>query len=257
MNRARRKILLIMLTLLLVHTAQAQRMTLEAAQELFSRANAEYQQQKYAEASQLYGQIISAGIKSPSLFYNMGNTAARLGRTGEAVLYYERARRLSPRDTDVLANLRRVAPPQNDPQHFVLAIPFHWIVQRLSLREWTAFCFTAYILAGVLGAWYFGLAPRRFAWVLRRVFLLCAACALVLGILAISRAYQDRSVRHAVTMQANTPIYSGPGEKFARLGASPEGGKVRRLRFDDPTWARVETMDGTRGFMLANKLTNI
>jgi hypothetical protein len=45
---------------------------------------------------------------SASSLYNTGNHYARQGKTGMAVLYYERARILSPHDPDIRANLARV-----------------------------------------------------------------------------------------------------------------------------------------------------
>ena len=39
------------------------------------------------------------------LLYDLGNTCFKSDRLGEAILWYERARLLSPRDEDVGANL--------------------------------------------------------------------------------------------------------------------------------------------------------
>ena len=39
------------------------------------------------------------------LFYNLGNACFKSDRLGEAILWYERARLLSPRDEGIGANL--------------------------------------------------------------------------------------------------------------------------------------------------------
>jgi tetratricopeptide (TPR) repeat protein len=233
------------------------RMNEHAAQDLFNRANAEYQQQRYAEARALYGQIIDAGIESADLFYNMGNASARLGRTGEAVLYYEKARKLAPRDSDVRANLRRVGPPDNDPQRFVLAVPLFWILEKLSLREWVGTFLTLFVLMGITGAVYYGFPPPRWAWLVRNAFRAMAVASAVLALFAAAKLYQSHRVEHSVVMRSNAPVYSGPGERFSQVGATPEGTKVRRLAFNDPVWAQVQLMDGQRGFVVANSLRPI
>src|SRR5580692_3330165 len=50
---------------------------------------------------------VPAGYSAPSL-YNLANSFARAGKPGLAVLNYERARLLDPKDPDIDANLRRV-----------------------------------------------------------------------------------------------------------------------------------------------------
>jgi hypothetical protein len=52
-------------------------------------------------------QPIANGRYSPSALYDLGNSYARAGRPGLAVLNYERAHLLAPRDADINANLRR------------------------------------------------------------------------------------------------------------------------------------------------------
>ena len=50
---------------------------------------------------------VPAGYSAPSL-YNLANSFARAGKPGLAVLNYERARLLDPKDPDIEANLRHV-----------------------------------------------------------------------------------------------------------------------------------------------------
>lgn len=223
----------------------------------FRKANQEYQQQNYEEARKLYLQLIESGIVAPELFYNMGNACERLHRNGEAILYYERARQYAPRDGDLLANLKKLAPADNDPQHFILIVPFFWIVDALSLPEWLALFFTLFLLAGFLGFAAFINANARYALLLRRGFIALIAAALVIGVFCGTRYYQTYYTRYAIVMKSNVPIYSGPSNKFPQLMVVPEGTKLRKLRFDDPNWAMVTLMDGQKGFTPADKISPI
>ena len=72
---------------------------------IFFRANNAYREEKYEDAIRDYEQLISSGLRSASIFYNVGNAYLRMGNKGEAILYYERAHRLMPRDEDIQANL--------------------------------------------------------------------------------------------------------------------------------------------------------
>ncbi len=71
----------------------------------FDRGNSFYQQGKFKEAISAYQKIIDAGLESAGIYYNIGNAYFKTGSVGMAILNYERAKRLSPGDADVSANL--------------------------------------------------------------------------------------------------------------------------------------------------------
>ncbi len=77
-----------------------------AAVSVFSEANALYRTGDYDAARFGYLDIIAMGVTDFRLFYNLGNACFKSNRIGEAIVWYERARRLRPRDGDVRANLR-------------------------------------------------------------------------------------------------------------------------------------------------------
>lgn len=72
----------------------------------FAAAGAAYEKGKYADALRLYEAALDSGPLTFAVAYNIGNTQFRLGRRGPAVLWFERARSLSPRDEDARVNLR-------------------------------------------------------------------------------------------------------------------------------------------------------
>jgi tetratricopeptide (TPR) repeat protein len=75
---------------------------------LFEQANIAHTREEYQQAVDLYLTIIrSSGVSAP-LLYNLANSYAALGKTGPAVLNYERALRLAPGDADIQANLDQV-----------------------------------------------------------------------------------------------------------------------------------------------------
>jgi tetratricopeptide (TPR) repeat protein len=68
-------------------------------------ANWLYEQGRYTEAVQRYQALVDAGLAHAHLYYNLGNAYFRSGDLGRAVLNYQRAQRLSPRDPDIRTNL--------------------------------------------------------------------------------------------------------------------------------------------------------
>ena len=73
--------------------------------ERFKQANELYRQGRYREAAPLYEKLASEGASGAALYYNLGNTYFKQGQIGRAVLFYERAIRLAPKDKEILGNL--------------------------------------------------------------------------------------------------------------------------------------------------------
>ena len=82
--------------------------SLFADESLFKKGNEAYQNRNYQLALEYYKQIESNGLESTALYYNMGNSYYRLGEIGYSILYYEKAKKLSPLDSDIKENLKIV-----------------------------------------------------------------------------------------------------------------------------------------------------
>ncbi|MDE7410485.1 MAG: tetratricopeptide repeat protein [Paramuribaculum sp.] len=74
---------------------------------LISKADSAYNSDNYESALNLYLQAAQNGADD-NLLYNIGNTYYRLNQLGKAVLYYERALKLNPTNSDAKLNLEFV-----------------------------------------------------------------------------------------------------------------------------------------------------
>lgn len=92
-------------TLVLVHAAAA---FADDRAQRFESANAAFAAGDFGAAKDTLEAIVTRDGPSPAVLYNLGNACFRAGLIGEAVLSYERALLLAPRDQDVRANLRQV-----------------------------------------------------------------------------------------------------------------------------------------------------
>src|SRR3989338_2888126 len=72
---------------------------------LLYQANAHYEKGEYSRAIEEYIRILDGGLESGNLYYNIGNSFLKLGKTGYAILCYERAKRCIPADSDLKSNL--------------------------------------------------------------------------------------------------------------------------------------------------------
>lgn len=87
----------------------------------FETASQAYAQGRYREAARLYERLAAREDVSADVYYNLGGCYYQLKDVGRALLNYERARLISPRDADLAYNLeaakslRRDNLPENQP----------------------------------------------------------------------------------------------------------------------------------------------
>ncbi len=77
----------------------------DALQKFFVAGSA-YSRGDYPAAIKEYEEILKNNLESGSLYFNLANSYYKQGELGKAILNYERAKRLLPRDADVNFNYR-------------------------------------------------------------------------------------------------------------------------------------------------------
>ena len=106
----------------------------EEATQTFEQGNQLYLQAKYPEAISQYEKIVQSGFESGELYFNLGNAYYKNGNIQKAILNYERAKEMLPRDEDVqfnlqLANLQVIDKIDAVPRLFI----YRWIDAMLEL----------------------------------------------------------------------------------------------------------------------------
>ena len=86
--------------------ALSQNLNERDVQRIFQKANEAYQNQEYLMARTLYEEVLEEVPQSSAVYYNLGNVCYQLRQWGWSRYYYEKAKKISPTDPDVRANLR-------------------------------------------------------------------------------------------------------------------------------------------------------
>lgn len=106
-------------------------------EEIFFGANQAYKKGRFSDAIDGYSQLLQSGQGSGHLYYNLGNTYFRLNDLGKAILNYERARLMLPRDSDLDFNFRyardQLKDAVSESQRY-MSIVFFWL-DSLNLDE--------------------------------------------------------------------------------------------------------------------------
>jgi tetratricopeptide (TPR) repeat protein len=198
----------------------------------FDRANREFADGNFAKAADIYQGILETEGPPAAVLFNLGNAEQKLGNHGRAILAYERARLIAPRDPDLRANLalsRKAAAVFEEPRRFPRLAAFF---DYLSLNEWSWLFVGSTLFVGVLAIVRGTVRlPRR--W-MRNTFRGTAGLAVVAMIVGATALYQRQGERdRGVVLTEDAPIRLSPFEKAGTIGAAGAGRIVRLLETKD------------------------
>jgi tetratricopeptide (TPR) repeat protein len=194
--------------------------------------------------------VLRQGAVSGPLLYNLGNAYYRSGQIGKSILSYERARKLMPRDRDVLTNLDlarlAVVDKIEKPVRLVIWDWLDSVRDSLSLHE-LAVMFQImgfFALGGYLG-WRFG--PISWRRLLRGVLVILLVAYVLTGTWYGWRAALDTR-KAAIVTAVKTDVCSAPDASSTQLFSLHEGTKVRYGE-SLTGWVSIQLADGRKGWV--------
>jgi tetratricopeptide (TPR) repeat protein len=215
-------------------------------EEALFMANQAYKEGLFQDAVTGYKKLIESGYGNGHVYFNLGNSYFRLEQLGLAILNYERARLLIPRDADLNFNLRyardHIQDAVTEEQGF-LDMVFFW-TDSLTIRE----VFWGFAILNILfwGILFIRLFTRMewsfYATVIILIFWLITGVSF--GWKYISEKTNDR----AVILNKEVDVLAGPDQGDTVLFKLHEGTIVRHERSEDE-WSLVSFSEGKRGWL--------
>jgi len=223
----------------------------DSLEEIFERGNRAYDDERFDDAAETYRTLLEYQIEDPRVEYNLANAEFRRGELGQAILHYERARRLDPTDPDILDNLRFARSHRLDrvPERERPAA-VDWLIglqDRLGPDRQAWLVVTALWLVCMLVAFGLSTAGRwsaGYAWLL-------AVLLLVIVLLGASwYATYDRLEGRstAVVVQRVVEVLAGPGQNNATLATVHEGLAVE-IWGQREEWIQLRMPNGVSGWV--------
>ncbi len=218
--------------------------------DVFAAANKEYKEGRYQEAIRLYEEL-QTGHPYASVYYNLGNAYAKSGDFGKAILNFERARRLNPRDPEILSNLNYVnslLEHQVEDKRPAILVGLSATMSSTSRAELSTLALIFYALWIVVYIVY--LLLKRPAQMKRWVvilFLLFLAFAV-----AVALKYSIAREEDAFVTAKSADVKYGPSEQD-KTAFKLSAGMPVFINNERDSWARIELRDGTGGW-ISNKL---
>ena len=226
----------------------------------FEQANQFYRDGDFQKAAAMYEQIVNNGYESASLYYDLGNAYFKLHNIPAAILNYERAKRLAPKDEDVsynlrLCNLRVVDKIEAIPSLFFVEW-WRGFMNSMSSDGWSTL--------GIIMLW--GAVASGATLLVSRSFVLRRMCFLLAGIFLLAalicfvgitqRSHLEQSEQQAIVFLQSVSVKSAPDTQSTDLFVLHEGVKVE-LMDSVASWKKIRLADGKIGWIPADALQTI
>lgn len=244
-------LLICLLVLSVPFSAVAQKelsMSLGEPQELFSQGNQFYESGEYDQASKEYEKILQMGKQSGPLYFNLANSYFRIGMYGRAILNYERAERLMPRDADVKANY-----------NFARSMVKNKIIPKKGIWGWPPFVkyyksFTINELVLISSLLFLSFLTALFVMLtgavkLRYKFIIIVIMLSLLIINTATLYYKSYSIgKDAVVIVPRADVLYGPFKSATKFFTLHEGSGVTILETKGQ-WDKVRRSDNKAGWI--------
>jgi len=222
------------------------------ADALFKQGNDAFTANNYSEAITKYEAVLTQGLHSDELHYNLGNAYYKSKQLGKAVFHFELALLHAPGNKDARFNLETVNAQLKDEisvlPTFFLTRWWRGLRGFFSSTMWSVLCLLALWLfvAGIAGWLLYTDRSKK-----KRAFL-GAGLGLVLSVLLFVLAWQRWSLEldtgHGIVLEAVRPLHSAPDGESAEILTLHEGTKVE-LTGMLGDWHKVRLVNGEVGWL--------
>lgn len=218
-----------------------------AVTDRFDEANQRYHDGKYAEAVQVYEEIIKSNPQ-PVVYYNLGNAYFKARKPGLAILNYKRALALAPRDRDIRQNLgfaSQLIEYKIEDKRSWYVRKLDKLLTRVTLMECWSVALGGYFIF-TFGLFISLILNRRPIFgrsgALALVFVLFCSFPLLLkyGVLGGGRP--------AVVIEPQAEVRYGPSTTDSIAFRLVEGLEVS-LQGEERDWCRIQLTDGRSGWL--------
>ena len=227
---------------------------------VIQQGNEAYQKNQFENAIDLYTQVIDMQYESAILYYNLGNAYFKGGDNARALLWLERANRLSPNNEDIIHNISFIQQKLIDkidvlPELFIVK----WWNSCSKLFTGNQWAICSIVACALLVLCLLFILLIRIPWV-RSISIFIAILALLFTIFSVvfSKKETSRYVQHpeGIIMSYVVNVKSTPTEKGSDLFVIHSGLKVG-ITDQLNEWVEIRLPNGEKGWILDEQVEEI
>ncbi len=222
---------------------------------IFYKGNSHYEEGNYSGAIEEYLKLPALGKESGNLYYNIGNSYFKKGDLGKAVLYYEKAKKLIPRDSDLKSNHSFA---RSLIKHNITGEKVSWLKNAFALFNAFTINEMAILLSIFFGLLFLFLILRLFVPAARKISIMFIAASIIAFIMISISLFNRTSLinKESIVIAESSEARFEPLASATTHFTLHEGMKIYLLH-SKAEWAKVKRTDGKIGWVRKQDIEKI
>jgi tetratricopeptide (TPR) repeat protein len=220
--------------------------------DLLQKAEKAYDKKNYKEAIENYQKLVDEGYKSPQLFFNLGNAYYRHAELGNAIYYYELARKMAPGDEDIRINLGIASSKTIDKidskENFFINAVKSGLLTSFTTNTWGWMSVTFIFLAAI----FFFIFIDSGRLIVKRICFVVACASLILFVLTYVLGYSALNARYenkfGIITAKEVRVMNEPTAMAKNKFSLHEGTKIRVVE-NNGDWILIKLDNGNEGWV--------
>ena len=223
---------------------------------LFNEANDLFISKKYKKSIELYEKIIEGGQENSTVFYNLGNAYYRSGDIGHAIWAYKHANKFSPRDKDIIHNLKIAEAKKidriNSPPLFILHDFYRKIKSSMTMFELILVGGILFFIFSLL--WIKQIFSGKRNVLSKSIFQILLTVIITVHAVILDMAFERKQISNEAIIVGKSEAQSGPFLGDNKVLFQINEGSVVEVLEEKNNWSEIILIDGKKGWVLSNAL---
>ena len=223
---------------------------------LFNEANDLFISKKYKKSIELYEKIIDNGQENSTVFYNLGNAYYRSGDIGHAIWAYKHANKFSPRDKDIIHNLKIAEAKKidriNSPPLFILHDFYRKIKSSMTIFELILVGGILFFIFSLL--WIKQIFSGKRNVLSKSIFQILLTVIITVHAVILDMAFERKRISNEAIIVEKFNVQSGPFFGDNKILFQINSGSVVEVLEEKNNWSEIILIDGKKGWVLSNAL---
>jgi tetratricopeptide (TPR) repeat protein len=219
---------------------------------MLDSANAAYNKGNLTKAIAFYQKFISGGRESAQAYYNLGNCYYKTNEIPKAILFFEKAEKLTPGDPDIqfnlqLANQKIIDKIPGDAPIFIFN-GWKKFENKYTEKEWALIFISIFCLSLLLFAFYIYFSRI----LLKQLCFWSGFVVFFVSLFTFYLAHQQYETLNshdtAIVMTSTVTVKGAPDEKATQLFVIHEGTKVWIVKTEG-AFTEIRLSNGNQGWL--------
>ena len=226
----------------------------------FKAGNDFYNNGQFENALDSYLKVLNQNYHSAELYFNIGNTYYKLDSIAHSIFYFEKAKKMSPMDRDILNNLGYA---ENMKIDLIEKLPKSQI-ENFQIYLFNIFSSNQLGYIILLLLWFFCILfslyyfirnsrLKKILFLISSLFFLLIATTFIIG---IQKSIYDSSLTEAIVFEKQISVNDEPNDRSEVLFNLHEGTKVNILEKLE-NWLKIKLENGAEGWIKSKGIKQI